>query len=331
MPAKFEPPLAPKPLRPITILRLQIKAGGYDVIPVRENKKGITGWPHQPNDETAIRRWGGLPATGIRMFGNDPFVIDLDITNQAIRDEILAAYEEKWPEFMRGCLRRHSGAIKIALIGRCVTAKKSRKTHRFYAGPDDTSKGQLVETFGRADKRLMVVQGVHSAGREYGYLGRPIWETPLDELPWFPDEDIFEALDIAEAVMKRHGLEKRRVVNAASGARDIYDLTPDMVMTLSDGETVKLGDLENNLSGYEFVSARRGGSGDVRGYATLWDRASTTPNRVRVLEGRTGLVLHDFKEGINHRWKDREPPPDDAGEKLRELLKSVALAWETQS
>jgi hypothetical protein len=330
MHGKFEPPLAPKPLRPITILRLQIKANGYDVIPVREDKKGSTGWPHQPNDEASIRRWG-LPATGIRTYGSDVFVIDLDITNEAIRDEILAAYEEKWPEFMRGCLRRHSGAIKITLIGRCVTAKKSRKTHRFYAGPDDTSKGQLVETFGRADKRLVVVQGLHSAGREYGYIGRPIWDTPLGELPWFNDADIGEAIDIAEAIMKKHGLETRRAVKAASGAKDIYDLTPDMVMTLSDGEQIRLDKLEQDLDGYQFYSARNGGSGDVRGYATLWDPISSTENRVKVLMGRTGLVLHDFKEGINHRWKDREPPPDDFGEKLRELLKSVALAWETQS
>jgi len=104
------------------------------------------------------------------------------------------------------------------------------------------------------------VQGLHSAGREYGYIGRPIWDTPRGKLPWFNDADIGEAIDIAEAIMKKHGLETRRAVKAASGAKDIYDLTPDMVMTLSDGEQIRLDKLEQDLDGYQFYSARNGGS-----------------------------------------------------------------------
>ena len=73
--------------------------------------------------------------------------------------------------FMARCLRRHSGAVKIALIGRCATVRRSLKTRRLYTGDDDTSTGQLVETFGHADKRLVVVHGRHSEGRIYGYHG----------------------------------------------------------------------------------------------------------------------------------------------------------------
>ena len=121
--------LQPKRLDPNTAMRLQLKALGYDVIPLRPGKKGFFGWPKQPNDEAAIRKWGG-PGTGIRMFENEAFifVFDIDVRIEAVRDEILAAWTARWPEFMAGCLRRHSGAVTLALIGRCVTAKKSRKT-----------------------------------------------------------------------------------------------------------------------------------------------------------------------------------------------------------
>ena len=312
-------------LKPIAAIRLQIKRCGYDLIPVREDKKGITGWPKMPNEEAKVRRWG-LPATGIRMFGNDVFVLDLDILIEAVCDEILAEYTEQWPEFMRDCLRRHSGAVKIALIGRCNTAKRSRQTRFYYAGATDTT-GNRVEIFGRNDKRLVVVQGRHSEGREYGYIGRPIWETPLDELPWFPDAGIYKALDIAEVVMAKHGLQQRHAAVQPSAAKDAYDITPEQIWTLSDGETIALGELETSLEGYRFASSRGGGNGEVRGYASLWDPASipgvTDPGRVKALRGGTGLILHDFKTGISHRWKHCEPKPDTLKETLKELMKGM--------
>ena len=59
------------------------------------------------------------------MYGNDVFVFDIDVRIEAVRDDILAAWTERWPEFMAGCLRRHSGAVTLALIGRCGTVKRS--------------------------------------------------------------------------------------------------------------------------------------------------------------------------------------------------------------
>jgi hypothetical protein len=179
--------LQPKRQNPHTAVRLQMKAGGYDIIPLREGKKGGEGWPHQPNDEASIRKWGGV-GTGIRTYRNDPFILDLDIGIQAVVDDVLAAYTERWPAFMHGCLRRHSGASKIALIGRGNIATRSRRTKRYFTGPEDDSKGNLVEFFGRNDKRLMAVEGAHSEGRSYGYHGAAIWDRPLDTLPWFQNE-----------------------------------------------------------------------------------------------------------------------------------------------
>jgi hypothetical protein len=101
-------------------------------------------------------------STAIRTYGHDVFVIDLDVTIAPVCEAILRAYEARWPVFMGQCLRRHSGAAKIALIGRCATVRRSFKSRRFFTGPEDESKGQLVETFGRADKKLVLVHGRHS-------------------------------------------------------------------------------------------------------------------------------------------------------------------------
>ena len=104
-------PLQPKRLNPNTGVRLQLKAHGYDIIPLNTDKIPFKGWPAQPNDEATIRKWGGV-ATGLRMKGHDIFVFDIDVRIEAVRDDILAAWTERWPEFMAGCLRRHSGASR---------------------------------------------------------------------------------------------------------------------------------------------------------------------------------------------------------------------------
>ena len=101
---KGRTPLQPKRLNPNTGVRLQLKAHGYDIIPLNINKIPFKGWPAQPNDEPAIRKWGGV-ATGLRMKGHDIFVLDIDVRIEAVRDDILAAWTERWPEFMAGCLR----------------------------------------------------------------------------------------------------------------------------------------------------------------------------------------------------------------------------------
>ena len=56
---KGRTPLQPKRLNPNTGVRLQLKAHGYDIIPLNTDKIPFKGWPTQPNDEAAIRKWGG--------------------------------------------------------------------------------------------------------------------------------------------------------------------------------------------------------------------------------------------------------------------------------
>ena len=87
--------------------------------------------------------------------------------------------------------------------------------------------------------------GPHSEGREYDYHGRHITETPVDALPWLADSEIAPMLAAFEEIMAGCGWEK--VVPAigkdAIGTK-VYDLLPDQIFTLSDGEQITLEDLE---------------------------------------------------------------------------------------
>jgi hypothetical protein len=306
---------------------LRLKQLGYDVIPIRGKDAPYKGWPKMPNDEVAIQDWSGSGAA-IRMKGSELLVIDLDVRVEAARDQMLDWLTTRHSEFMASCLRRHSGAITLALIGRTVTAKGTQKTAR-YVGAGIDLKGDFVEVFTGNSKRYVGVAGQHSARREYDYYGRHIIETPVDALPWLADCAIAPMLVAFEEIMAACGWKKvvPAIGNEAVGSK-VYDLLPGQIFTLSDGEQIALEDLER--------LARRGiGSGDhgegrLRGYASLWDpdtggglRSNT---RVLVTCGGEGLCLFDTKYEVRHRWKHREPLKDLT--ELATLLQAlVKEAW----
>jgi hypothetical protein len=265
---------------PLVTKRLRIRALGYDIIPLRFDKLPFKGWRTQPNRDVDIRRWRGV-ATGVRLHNQAAlFALDLDVRTIALRDAIVRAYAQRWPAFMRGCLRRHSQATTLMLIGRCSTAKGMRRSGRWHRDASDI-KGNLVEVFTNHCKRQMAVQGAHSAGRCYGYFGRAIWDTPLADLPWFPDAEIGDALAIADQIMAAHGL-KQRTPPPSPGGDKVWDLEPTMRIVLSDGEELSLAELEQRVDGKERITA----------FATLWDSSSTTPDRVLVNRSSvTGLSL----------------------------------------
>ena len=220
----------------------QLKQLGYDVIPLYAKDAPHKGWPKMPNDEAAIAGWSGAGAA-IRMRGSELLVIDLDVHAAAGRDLMLDWIGEHHPEFMAKCLRRHSEAISLALIGRTVTAKGTQKTAR-YVGEGTNPKGDFVEVFTGNSTRYVGVAGQHSAQREYDYCGRHIIETPVDALPWLADSAIAPMLAAFEEIMASGGWEKVVPVigNEAVGTK-VYDLEPEMIFKLSDGTEVTLAEL----------------------------------------------------------------------------------------
>jgi len=305
-------PLQPKAVSSYREVWRTIRDNGYDVIPLRGRDGPFKGWPSVANDDAAIASWRGK-AAGIRMYGSSAFVIDLDVRSNCVRDCLLDMLARRWPAFMAGCLRRTSGSTTVALIGRAATAYKRRWTARFKAEPDKPP--HLVEYFTGCDKRYVAVHGYHSPGREYGYIGRSILTTHIDELPWFPESDIPEMIAACEQEMLALDLEQIIVPQGTPYGEKVYDLEPDMVITLSTGERISLADLEH-----------RAGAGRIKASAALWDPQSKTPDRVLVNKSRSaGLTLWDTKHGVSHRWAALAPTEDI---ELRRMLNNIKHPWE---
>ena len=288
---------------------LRLKQLGYDVIPLSGGKSGGgKGWPKKPNDEAAIQEWSGSGAA-VRMRGSELLVIDLDIRVEAARDQMLDWLTAQHPRFMAGCLRRHSGAVTLALIGRTITAKGTRKTAR-YIGAGTDPKGDFVEVFAGNSKRYVGVAGEHSAGRAYDYHGRHIIETPVDALPWLADDAIAPMLAAFVEIMVASGwAEVVPAIGREAIGSKVYDLLPGQIFTLSDGERITLEDLEQLARGR--VGPGDNGEGPLKGHASLWDPDTGTGahsnTRVLVTYGSEGLCLFDTKYEVRHRWKHREP------------------------
>lgn len=310
---------------------LQLKTLGFDPIPISGKDRPRKGWPGMPNDPTAIMRWSGSGGSGaaVRMYRSDLFVIDLDVHVTQVRDRMLHWLAEHYPEFMKAALYRHSERVTLALIGRCVTAKGTQKTARFI-GEGTDPKGDFIEFFTGNSKRYVGVLGEHSRGRDYDFYGRSIIETPVDALPWFPDAEIATVVTAFEQIMADHGWKKViPVIGTEAIGTKVYDLEPDMVFPLSDGEKVPLADLERDYEGYVRAAMCDGGSGKITGYATLWDdtgHSQHSNTRVIVTIGSEGLCLYDTKYEVRHRWKSRKPPKDltELATELRALVKG---AW----
>jgi hypothetical protein len=286
----------------LTEVRLQLNERGYDPIPLRTNKKPYVDWPREPNSPEDIARWGryaGCVATGIRLYRSPGlFVLDLDIRIVAVRDAILQAYEQQWPQFMANCVRRHSQGVPLALIGRSDTNKGTLKSRRWrHKDSGEDEKDNLVEVFTQHSKRFIVVDGAHSHGRAYGYHGRPLWEVEPKKLPEFPADDIGAALTAADEIMQAAGLIQKQ--SAVLGKRILYDLRPEMQIALEDGEQLTLAELERDL---KISPPKR-----TMAFPTPWDPESESA-RVLATIGRSGLCLWDTKTDTSHRWAWRKPP-----------------------
>jgi hypothetical protein len=289
-------------VRSLTAVRLQLKALGYDPIPLKIDKKPYLGWPKEPNDPGSIAQWERYAvskATGIRLYQSPGlFVLDLDIRIVAVRDAILQAYEQRWPQFMANCVRRHSQSVPLALIGRCDTNKGTLKSRRWrHEDSGEDEKDNLVEVFTQNSKRFLAVDGAHSPGRVYDYHGRPLWEVGPKELPEFSPDNLNIALELADGIMQGAGLIQKQ--SAILGKYILYDLKPEMRIVLDDGEALTLAELEHDL--------RTRAHKRTVAFPTPWDPESESA-RVLATLGRDGLCLWDTKTETSHRWAWHKPP-----------------------
>jgi len=296
----------------------KIKDNGYDVIPLAEGKAHpFKGWPELPNGPGDIARWNGR-AAAVRMFGSNLLVIDADTRMPIARDAVLGVIEDGWPEFYRQCLWRHSGGVKVALIGRTKTDRRTMQSRSWYPEPGviDKERKNQVEVFTGNSRRYVGVHGMHSEGREYGYDGPSIVDTREDELPWFPGDELSGMVDACDAAMERCGLHASRADASRGGDTVVYDLLPEMMFRLKDGTELTLAALEREVEQY----------GRQEGYGTVFDPKADTADRVKANMSSTGLALWDTKTETSHRWAARKPVTP---EQLAEAMKAIPAVVHT--
>ena len=307
LPRYPQPVLQPKRIRPLVEIGLKLKRLGYDPIKTLGAKnKMFKGWPTMANDEASIRGWKGL-GVGIRMYRSELIAIDIDVRTTELRDLILDWITERWPEFMACCLRRVSGSTTIALFGQMSKPPyKHLQTRRYKAG--EGVKPHLVEAFTGLSKGHFAVYGPHSAGREYSFIGRAMWEVPRWELPLFPGEDMEALVDGIERLMEAQGLERVEGLLTAIAPAIVYDLEPGTMITRGNGEVMTLIELEKIV-----------GFGRIECFPP-WHPKSTTP-RVLANDSSTGLALYDTKFETSHRWAWQKPP--ESFEEIQAALRAL--------
>jgi hypothetical protein len=284
---------------------LKLKQLGYDVIPLAQGKAfPFKGWPKTPNDTAEIMKWSGRSAA-IRMSGSDALVVDLDTQVPEALAAIIAMMTQRWPEFMAGCLRRHSGGVKLALIGRCLDPPPGpMATARYYPSGhmDEKAFENRVEIFHKhVGTRYVAVHGMHSPGREYGYHGTSILDVPLSELPVFPGKDIGALADACEKIMAGLGYDSD-LAGALRGMSEVtvYDLTPELMFRLKEGDRVTIAELADMTRQH----------GKHEGYASIWDAGTDCPDRIKANWSAEGLSLWDSHTQIRHRMIGAERPKE---------------------
>jgi hypothetical protein len=287
---------------------LRLKQLGYDVIWANGKAGPGFGWPTRANTPADIATWKGATA-GVRTAGQPTLFIDLDVHIASAMAELLAEMAARWPDFMAKCLRRHSGKVSLCLIGLCPdTDRRVLRTRSFKLDPsNENEKKQRAEIYTGNVSHYFAVHGLHSSppDRHYDYHGRSILDVPLRELPIFPAADLGKLIDLCEAVLARpqHGLTGLLGTRTEGLAAEVFDLLPEQVFKLKDGDTLTLAELAEDV--------RKAGKHE--GFATIWDVSSNSPDRVKAnWHGLYGLQLFDTHLDVKHYFAAAQPVDTEA-------------------
>src|SRR5262245_36333965 len=346
-----------KPLQPkstsrnpqVRQLRLEMYANGWTPIPCEAKKYVLLGWNKMHVTRELIVEWDrygtsyrALDGTGIRLDGDEIFVVDIDVSIPELYDTIIERLRARWPDFFSGALERTSGGVTRAFFGRISQRFGQLPTHRYtddrellaslssIMTPEErkaigkTLKGQKVETFGGGSEgRYFACDGPHSPGRKYAMVDakRAPWNTRLDSLPVFPFEDVGELVDLCDAILGETLERIPRDETAATGAT-VYDLTPDQLFITQAGEEIRLEDLADLVE--------RGGAQGTRG-CLGWQAWSLSSSKAHcnafISEPGGRFTIRNFEHDVTHHWESDKPPEPFAFDAAAlEVLEAIAHA-----
>ncbi len=293
---------------------------------------------------------GRYPATGLRV-ENGLCVIDIDVDHR-ICDEVCDAMLATLPKSLSPeRLERTGKGFKVAWF--CRTAELFTRLHsRKWVAPgcnvDDAA--HCVEIFGGGSPRQFGSFGPHSHDDEGNVLVTYKWvdesplEVPLNALSVLTKDQLMAMVDAAEGVLKRAGFEPvARTQAGESAASRVYDLTPDMVFHLADGDSVQFAELarmvREGYSGRCSASWLEGEtavnrsrcliSSNHAGYLSIWESSAGTTHLPAAIEPQKhSFAVDRAAERIKCERANRDTKlidGDDAVSGAAKLLKSYAF------
>jgi hypothetical protein len=307
-----------------TAFRLAAHDNGYWMV-LNDCKEPVeTGWSKKRPSRDEILLWNRSTylSTGMKIDG-DLAAIDTDIREAPLRDALIDALDERYPDlFVRG-LVRHAGEVKQAWFVRTIKPFQKIASRKWTRGDpnDPKAETQHVECFGSRKTRQFGVDGPHSRNPRTGEIlrvyqfvdGASPATIPRTALPVLPKEAFTAACNLFEEIAQAAGLSIVKTKGqSGEGKRVVFDLTDDMVFENECGAYRGLEELTD-----AYIAAKHDGR-ELRVTSSFLGH-DTNPTKCVVGWLKCGccVFIHDFETGLTHK-PARRAPPDMA--KFFELL-----------
>jgi len=296
-----------------TVFRLAMWDNGYWPVLNDCKQAKLSGWQRKRPDRDEISSWDRSTylSTGMKI-DNDLAVIDADIREAALRDALIDALDERYPDLFVHGLVRHAGAVKQAWFGRTPTPFQIIRSRKWTRGdPDDPkAKTQHVECFSSRTTRQFGVDGPHTREgnkiiRVYQFVdGASPATIPRTALPVLPKAAFTAACNLFEAIAQDAGLKviKRIGNGGGEGKRVVYDLTDDMVFESGYHTYHGLEELADACVAAKHEGCQLRVTSSFLGHGTNASKCI-----VGYAEGGRYVFIHDFETELTHRPAHRSP------------------------